>query len=187
MHSRTVTDEQLLAGLRANQEEALSGLMDRYYVALCNFGNIYLQEMSLTEELVADLFYTIWCKRAELEIHTSLKSYLYVSVKNKALQCKRRADSLPYICLEEAEEQSNEMPNALEQIILKELNQDIIDLVHTLPEKRRVIFELNRFESFTYKEISELLQISEKTVLNQMSLAIKYLRNYSNSFQNRFS
>ncbi|HAE67073.1 MAG TPA: RNA polymerase sigma-70 factor, partial [Sphingobacterium sp.] len=51
-------------------------------------------------------------------------------------------------------------------------------------EKRRIIFELNRFESLTYKEIAALLQISEKTVHNQMSLAIKFLRSQVNLLLN---
>lgn len=186
MGYKSETDEQLLSRLRTGDEHALSKLMERYYVSLCSFGNVFIDDMAVSEELVADVFYTIWCKRMELEIHTKLKSYLYVAVKNKALQQKRKI-VIPSAPLDLVDAEAAGTPNALEQLILRELDQDIIDLVHTLPEKRRVIFELNRFESFTYKEISELLEISEKTVHNQMSLAIKYLRQYSRSFLDQIS
>jgi RNA polymerase sigma-70 factor (ECF subfamily) len=165
-----------LSRLREGDEQALSQLMDSYFVPLCDFCNWFIDDMAVSEELVADVFYTIWSKRTTLEIHTSLKSYLYTSVKNKALQKKRNLSTSRSVPLDSITSEAVEPDNALTQIMLRELNSDIVNLVQTLPEKRRVIFELNRFESLTYKEIATLLQVSEKTVRNQMSLAIKYLR-----------
>lgn len=165
-----------LSRLREGDEQALSQLMDSYFVPLCDFCNWFIDDMTISEELVADVFYIIWTKRTTLEIHTSLKSYLYTAVKNKALQQKRNLSTSRSVPLDSITTEAIEPDNALTQMMLKELNSDIVNLVQTLPEKRRVIFELNRFESLTYKEIAALLQISEKTVHNQMSLAIKHLR-----------
>ncbi|PWJ60599.1 RNA polymerase sigma-70 factor (ECF subfamily) [Dyadobacter jejuensis] len=179
MRKESISDESLLSRLRKDDQQALASLMDRYFEPLCAYGHVLLHDWAQVEELVADVFFSIWSKREELEIHTSLKSYLFVSVKNKALQQLRKESRMPFQDIDSAADDADSEPNGLERLILQELNQDIIDLVHTLPEKRRIIFELNRFESFTYKEIAELLQISEKTVVNQMSLAIKYLRQYA--------
>lgn len=173
-----------LSRLREGDEQALSQLMDTYFVPLCDFCNWFIDDMAVSEELVADVFYTIWAKRTTLEIHTSLKSYLYTAVKNKALQQKRNLSASRLVPLDSITSEAVETHNALSQIMLKELNSDIVDLIQTLPEKRRIIFELNRFESLTYKEIAALLQISEKTVHNQMSLAIKYLRPHVSSLLN---
>ncbi|HAE67072.1 MAG TPA: hypothetical protein DCG77_07675, partial [Sphingobacterium sp.] len=78
-----------LSRLREGDEQALSELMDEYFISLCDFCNWFIDDMAVSEELVADVFYTIWNKRLTLEIHTSLKSYLYTSVKNKALKKKK--------------------------------------------------------------------------------------------------
>ncbi|HBI88870.1 MULTISPECIES: RNA polymerase sigma-70 factor [Sphingobacterium] len=173
-----------LSRLREGDEQALSELMDEYFISLCDFCNWFIDDMAVSEELVADVFYTIWNKRLTLEIHTSLKSYLYTSVKNKALKKKKNLSVSRSVQLDGITYEAVEPNNALTKIILKELNSDIVNLVQTLPEKRRIIFELNRFESLTYKEIAALLQISEKTVHNQMSLAIKFLRSQVNLLLN---
>ncbi|WP_353196714.1 RNA polymerase sigma-70 factor [Parapedobacter defluvii] len=169
-------ENELLPRLRGGDEQALSQLMERHFVPLCCFCDLFMGDMAVSEELVADVFYTIWSKRMTLKIHTSLKSYLYTAVKNKALQKKRNLSTSRSVPLDSITSEAVDSHNALTQLTLRELNCDIMNLVQTLPEKRRVIFELNRFESFTYKEIATLLQISEKTVHNQISLALKYLR-----------
>ncbi|PRD46476.1 RNA polymerase sigma-70 factor [Sphingobacterium haloxyli] len=169
-------EKELLSRLHDGDEQALSKLMDRYFVPLCNFCNLFIGDMATSEELVADVFYTIWTRRMTLEIHTNLKSYIYTAVKNKALQKKRSLSSSRSVPLDSITSEVADSHNALTHLTLQEFNNDIKNLVQTLPEKRRVIFELNRFESLSYKEIATLLEISEKTVHNQISLAIKYLR-----------
>lgn len=176
MSDKCEDNDRLLLRLRCGDEQALSELMERYFVPLCDFCVLFIGDMAISEECVADVFYTIWSKRMTLEIHTSLKSYLYTSVRNKALQKKRNLSTSRSVPLDSMTSEAVDSDNALTRLMLRDLNCDIVNLVQTLPEKRRVIFELNRFESFTYKEIATLLQISEKTVHNQISLAIQYLR-----------
>ncbi|MFC3199627.1 RNA polymerase sigma-70 factor [Parapedobacter deserti] len=182
-----VLENELLSRLRKGDEQALSKLMDHYFVPLCSFCNVFIADMATSEELVADVFYTIWTKRMTLEIHTNFKSYIYTAVKNKALKKKKNLSSSRSVPLDTMTSDVVDPQNALTQLTLQEFNCDIKNLIQTLPEKRRVIFELNRFESLSYKEIATLLHISEKTVHNQISLAIKYLRPRISSLLNNIS
>src|SRR5690606_35076976 len=176
MRDKCEDNERLLLRLRCGDDRALSEMMERYFVPLCDFCHLFIGDMAVSEELVSDVFYTVWSKRITLEIHTSLKSYLYASVRNNALKNRRNLSASRSVPLDSLTSEAVDSDNVLTQLMQRELSDDVMELIQTLPEKRRVIFELNRFESFTYKEIAALLQISEKTVQNQMSLAIKYLR-----------
>jgi RNA polymerase sigma-70 factor (ECF subfamily) len=111
-------------------------------------------------------------KRVALDLSTSLKSYLFTSVHNRSLNVIRDRKKFT----------SAEMPDVAgewdvsAQIESMELEGKIREAIDSLPEKCREVFELNRFEGLKYSEIATRLGISVKTVENQMSKALKILR-----------
>ena len=123
-------------------------------------------------EVVQKVFLALWEKREEMDLSTSLKSYLFTSVHNRSLNVIRDRKKFSD---EEVPEVVGEW-DVSAQIESMELEKKIGEAISGLPEKCREIFELNRFEGLKYGEIADHLGISVKTVENQMSKALKVLR-----------
>ncbi len=123
-------------------------------------------------EVVHLVFISLWEKREEIDFSKSVKSYLFTSVHNRSLNVIRDRKKF-------SSEEVPDMAGAWDvsaQIESMELEEKINEALGTLPEKCREIFELNRFDGLKYSEIATQLGISVKTVENQMSKALKILR-----------
>ena len=131
----------------------------------------------LAEDIVHDLFLNIWSRFETWEVHGDLRTYLFSAARNHvwshyAKQRVRRdhADA------ERASAPRSTEPKALDRLQADGLSAAIARWIAELPEKRREVFELSRYERLTYSEIAERLGISVKTVETQMSRALKHLR-----------
>lgn len=147
-------------------------LFREYFPSLMAFARKILVDEDDAREVVQKVFINLWEKRGELDLATSLKSYLFTSVHNRSLNVIRDRKKFT----------SGEIPEMAEgwdvsaQIESMELEEKIRAVISSLPEKCREIFEMNRFEGLKYSEIAEKLEISVKTVENQMSKALNILR-----------
>jgi len=151
-------------------------IFKRFYKELHRFAFSYVRDPSIAEEMAQEVFLYMWEKRNKIEIQTTLKTYLYSAVKNKCLN---------YIKLELPKQQSmadisevmlsvsSKMKDEGENEQLRKYIQSAID---ALPKKCRKIFILSRNAGMTYDEIAEELDLSKKTVENQMGIALKKLR-----------
>jgi RNA polymerase sigma-70 factor (ECF subfamily) len=147
-----------------------------YYEELCHFANRYLKDLDASEEAVQDVFYNIWKQRKNINITTSLKSYLYASTRNKCLKMLRE-DKMQT-------QYSNYMKNTgtadattpLDELNARELHLLIERTLNELPQKTRMIFKLSRYQGLKYVEIAEKLSISVKTVEANMGRALKTFR-----------
>lgn len=121
------------------------------------------------------MFINVWEKRKSIQITGFVKPYLYTSVKNRALNYLR--DNRLYIDQLDSVDQLTltMLGNSDDKINYDELKNVIDGLIDSLPEKRRLIFKMNRFDELTYKEIADILSISESTVKNQMMKAVRFL------------
>jgi RNA polymerase sigma-70 factor (ECF subfamily) len=123
-------------------------------------------------EVVHQVFISIWEKRQEIDLSASMKSYLFTSVHNRSLNVIRDRKKFS----------SAEVPDVAGEwdvssvIESMELEEKILAVIRTLPEKCREVFEMSRFDGLKYSEIAKKLNISVKTVENQMSKALKILR-----------
>jgi RNA polymerase sigma-70 factor (ECF subfamily) len=136
--------------------------------------------MDLSRSLVQQLFVDLWVKREKIEVTSSVKSYLYRSVKNRCIDYLRKEKNTSEIS--EAVEKLNQMPfrDLVEEA---ELNDRISKSINQLPEKCREIFLLCRFDGLKYAEIAQKLNISVKTVEMQMGIALKKLRESLSDYQ----
>ncbi|MBN2669036.1 MAG: RNA polymerase sigma-70 factor [Bacteroidales bacterium] len=154
--------------------QAYEALFNQYYKMLVSFARSFVFDEDAAQEVVQNVFINLWHKRDAVSHDTSLKSYLYTSVRNRSLNYLR--DNGKY----RSEFLDEEITQAFEdQVLPMELNDlqsDIDKAMDLLPDKCREVFELSRFEGKKYQEIAEVLGISIKTVENQISKALKILR-----------
>lgn len=171
------SEQEWLARLRTGDESALRRIFDRYYPSL--MGDIYriVPDEDTCQDLAQEVFVELWKKRSELDIHTSLGAYLRRAAVNRALNYLKTSrrfsfedqDSLP----DTADTSERDLAGQQEQDSLEKALHAAID---TLPEKCRLVFSLSRFEHLSHREISERLGISVKTIENQITKAMKMLR-----------
>lgn len=126
------------------------------------------------EDLAQEVFVRFWEKRHSLQITSSLPGYLRRMAINEALGYLRRNK----LFTEELDPKTNTelSPDVEGQLLHSELEQQIRDAIDQLPPRCRTVFQLSRFEELTYQEIADQLDISIKTVENQMGKALKVLR-----------
>ncbi len=169
------TDEELIKLLRKDGDRAMELLFHRFYAYLCRSAYRVLGEEAVAEDLVQEVFYELWKRRKELHITTSLKAYLRRATVNKTLNYIRDQRKV-YFEQEDKISLPALRPSAVQRLEAAELQQLIDQSIDSLPERCRIIFILSRFEDMTYKEIASELGISEKTVENQISKALRLLR-----------
>lgn len=171
------SDKILLDGLRDGLEEAYEELFMTYYAQLVVFAQKILVDEDLSRDMVQDVFVMFYEKREELNIHTSLKSHLYQTVRNRCLnQIKRtqiRRDYNADLFIDKKRQEANFDDKMLET----ELELRISKIVESLPKQCKRIFEMSRYEGVTNQEIANKLNLSKRTVETQISKALKKLRN----------
>lgn len=170
------TESTAIRQIQLGNLRVFEDLFRQYYQMLCNYALRFVGDSDTAEELVQDLFYTLWEKRLELQINTSVKSYLFSAVHNRCLKfIEHRAVEQKYrsyYLKHESEIDSDDTDSAS----LGEMQQIINRTLDSLPERCGNIFRLNRFEGLKYQEIAERLSISVKTVEANMGRALRVLR-----------
>ena len=160
--------------IKNGDEKAFDYLFDTYYKGLSVFANKYVKNVEVAEDIVQELFIKVWNKREQLDVNTSLKSYLFQSVYNSCLNhlkhLKIRDNYKKYISYNN----TNELQH--DTLVEEEFKSRIYNSIESLPEKCKIIFKLSRFEGLKYKEIAEKRNISIKTVKGQIGKALKTLR-----------
>lgn len=162
--------------IQRDDRAALNTLFSHYYQGLCTFANSFLHNTEEAEECVADVFISLWKNRKSLSIKSNFRAYLYTAVKYSAFACLRKRrpafediDTIPDTMTED--------PWGTEQVVLQsELERHVDQAIETLPFRCRQVFRLSREDGLSYKEISEVLNISEKTIENHLARAIQILR-----------
>ena len=172
------TDQQLFTRLRAGEATALDELFRRYYADLCRVALRFVNNEQEAEDIVQELFVSIWEKRsAQREDLTSVRAYLRRAARNRSLNFLRDRKRIP---VDDGEvpvtiATPKQADFALEQ---DELRNQIHGAIDALPERCRLVFVMSKIEDMTHKEIAGALDISPKTVENQMTRAYRYLRQW---------
>jgi RNA polymerase sigma-70 factor (ECF subfamily) len=169
------TDEELIALLADNSDLAIERIFQKYYEYLCNIIYRYLRDGALAEDLAQDVFMELWRKQESIQIKTSLKAYLKRAAVNKTLNFLRD-NKITFDGEEELPDIQGNTTSVTEKMEAEELQEQINQAIDGLPERCRMIFLLSRFEDMSYKEIAQKLDVSVKTVENQISKALKILR-----------
>jgi RNA polymerase sigma-70 factor (ECF subfamily) len=171
-----VSDELLVSRIRQNDKDAFKSLYNRYSKKIYFFSLKYLKNRVEVEELVQSVFINVWCNRKSLDASFPVESYIYKSAVNFIYNyLKKTAIRNRFI---ESEILKGETHSDLtyEQVFFRDLERTIISVVETLPSQQQKIFRLSRYEGLTHQEIAEKLDISVRTVENQIYRALKMIR-----------
>ena len=177
-NSMQVSDHELFLRIQSGQLPAFEMLFKTHYQPLCRYANSYLKDPDGAEEVVQAAFIGFWEKKSSISIDTSIKSYLYRTVRNSCLnELKHEQVKQKYLVTQGQEEEKTSEP-ADHLAIHVELEEKVRQAIQRLPEQCRLIFTMSRFEELKYQEIADQLNISIKTVENQMGKALKLMRLY---------
>ncbi|PZX11380.1 RNA polymerase sigma-70 factor (ECF subfamily) [Breznakibacter xylanolyticus] len=171
-----MNDQFLIDGLARGDHGAYEALFMAYYTPLVVFAVRMVDDEDTARELVQDIFVSFYERNTVLSIHTSLKSHLYQSVRNRCLNHLKREKLLRthhQHIFDDTKESESYFENAVET---SELQQRLYHIIAQLPDKCKEVFEMSRFEGFTNQEIADKLAISKRTVETQISKALKFLR-----------
>ncbi|WP_175437480.1 RNA polymerase sigma-70 factor [Crocinitomix algicola] len=151
-------------------------LFKSHYSELCAYANSFLNDIEAAEETVQALFVKLWENRSSVGFDRSPRAYLYSATKNACFNQLRHLKVKEAYKIHNQEEMEHSQFNIEDDLQAQELEIKIRKAIDRLPEGRRKIFILSRFEGKKYKEIAEQLKISIKTVENQMGSALKLLK-----------
>ena len=177
------SDFELLKMLKRHDDApAFREIYDRYWSKLYAAAFKRLKDTSGAEEVVQDVFTKLWIRRTDLNIQTVLAAYLFTATRYQVINYLHK-EYVKTNYLERARIHFNDFDNTAEEtLIANDLNQHIQQGVELLPDKCRTVFELSRKEHKSNKEIAETLGISEKTVENHITRALRKLKTSINSF-----
>lgn len=161
--------------IKAGDKQAFRILFDEYYSSMCLYANAMLHDLELSQDIVSDCFVRIWERRENIEIESSIKYYLLLSVRNAIYSYMRSPES--------RRTDIDTIISILENTPTEEYNLEkdetillVSELIEQLPEQRKNILQLAAFNHKTYSEIADTLNISVNTVKTQMARAYRFLR-----------
>lgn len=171
----TVQLRELQRRVASGDETAFTQLYLHYGKKLIHFAVSLVRSREIAEELVEDVFVRLWANRARIQDIDNLTVYLYVSVKNKALNAlSHKAHELvaaPFDYLDTTVDEFATDPYDL--MITAEMMNRMRKAIESLPPRCKIIFKLIRENGLKYKEVAEILNISVNTIDVQMAIAVK--------------
>ncbi len=168
-------DSELMRLIRQGKEDAFTELFTRYWQSLYEKANTILNNPAVAKDIVQDVFYSIWSRRAELEIH-SVKGYLEQATRFQVFKGIRDRKTGLQLKEKLAAVTADIMTD--DPLLFKE-HQDLLEyLINKLPEDCREAFRLSRKEQLSYKEIAQLLQISERAVEHRIAKSLEFFRTH---------
>lgn len=157
-----ITDEVLFEKIQAGDVKAFDILFMRYYPLLCAYAKQFV-DFDDGQEIVQDVMVWFWENSSMQVIESSPKNYLFRAVKNRCLTLINRNELKQRVVSSMYENQQSQYEDP-DFYIVEELTRNIENALSRLPETYREAFKMNRFQSMTYNEIAEKLNVSSKTV-----------------------
>ncbi len=167
-------ETEILKQLKAGDQSVMKKLFDRHHKALCQTAFALLNDRAAMDDVVQSVFIKLWQKKESINIEQSLAIYL------KGMTIK---ESISFIRGKKSFEDESQLVQYAVQPLYhshtrssEEIKEQIQLAVQNLPPKCQLVFKLSKYEGLSYKEIANFLNISVKTVENQMGKALKMLR-----------
>lgn len=167
--------DNLFALVKDGNKQAFETLFKAHYSNLCSYANTFVSDEELAQDIVQDFLFHVWEIKEQLPIEIPLRAFLFKSVHNRCLNVikhqkiqERHKDFVFNDYKEAFYEEHFAEPN--------ELHEKLRQAIDKLPQERKKAFLMHRYDELKYKEIAEKLNISVKTVENQIGKALQFLR-----------
>lgn len=182
MFDKAQPDIQLVKSLQKGDIKAFDRLFENYARRLLYFARGYLKSKEDAEDLVQEVFIKIWEKRKEIKEYYSFQSFIFTITYN-AIKKYFRTKNTEQKYLKIFQEDFNESVDSTKlEIEYNEISQQVISAIEKLPPRRKEIFKLSREQGLPHKEIARIMEISPKTVENQIREAIKQIKKHLVTF-----
>lgn len=163
--------------IKSGDSDALTALFNKYYQQICRFTFLFIPESKVVEELTANVFINLWETRKKIDIHASVKAYLYQAAKNQAISFLRKNKRI-LNPLDESFDLPDKQDQTPEAIYIEgELNQEFAKAYKKLPNRAQLAFKLHRLDGLKYAEVAEVMNISVGAVEKNITSALKILHN----------
>jgi len=178
-----IDERQLVIELKAGNHLSYKMLYTTYAPKLFAFSRKYLQSQEDAEEIVQEVFLRIWEKKENIDENQSFSSYVIQAAKYRIFNgFRKKVNEQVYLdFLIYADDSSRNFTEL--DVDYKEIKTKTERIIGSMPTRRQEIFRLSRESGLKNKEIAEKLQISIKTVENQMGQALKFLREELGEYQ----
>ncbi len=186
MTNKKIPDARTIAELQHRIAEfddavAYKSLFFHFFLPLKNFSFAIVKSGQTAEEVVSDVFMEIWARRKKLLEIDNLQMYMYVSVRNASLRKLQQSKKIATLPLDDLKvEFTSPDPDAVTNLVTNELSEKIASAVDQLPQQCKIIFKLAKEDRLKYKEIAQMLNISVKTIDNQLAIALKKIASVLN-------
>jgi RNA polymerase sigma-70 factor (family 1) len=176
MAQTKLTDEQLVILLKKGDQAAFTEIYKRYAESLSGFAASKLFSLDDARDLLHDMFVKLWEDRDKLNITSNLQSYLFAVIRHRIIdKIRKNITREEYAAITQS--LTNDHQSSIEQQIAeKELKLQIQKALNELPPRVKEIYQLSREQNLSNREIAEKLNLSEQTIKNQLSSALKHLR-----------
>lgn len=177
------SNSEILTQIRNGNQKAFEKIFNEYYRRLFYYAREYVIDVEIAREFVQEAFLKLWENRATLNERTNFEAFLFTILRNdclnylKQVAVKKRYNKFSQQTIFELQLNYEALKDKTSELLFfEELRKEIDNAIEELPPKCREIFMMSRYNEMKYKEIAVKLKISVKTVENQISEALKRLR-----------
>lgn len=168
-------DNHYLLLIQQGDKSAFDTVYLNYFKRLHQYASNFIKNADDAEEIIQNVFCRLWEKRTQLDANGYLKSFLYRAVHNECLNYLKHENVRSTFKIHHNLHAVNEQ-DLSKEILAHELAKQIHLAINELPNQCRTIFQMSRVEQLKYSQIADELNLSVKTVENQMGKALKTLR-----------
>lgn len=177
-------DTELVVKIRDNSDlEAFKIIFERFNAPMINYAKNFVLDIEQAKDITQDTFISFWENRKKIKSPEALKSFLFKSLKNNCLNClkhntikEKHKDNVIFEIKKLELQNSDSLNKTFLDFQDSELSKQLDNALKELPDDRRKIFEMSRFDGLKNKEIAEKLNLSVRTVDTQIYRALKQLK-----------
>lgn len=169
-------EQFLIQGLMNRNKVVFDFIFHYYYSGLCAYSERFTNSRDAAEDIVQELFLNLWIKNQQLRINSSLKNYLFISVKNRSIDYLKKEHRKAYKINRLAVDIESDENLSTFWFAEAELNEIVEKSLEKLPPRCREIFEMSRMDGMNNQDIATKLNLSKRTVELQISNALRHLR-----------